>query len=126
MVGCASLSKSKGEGGSKHGENILEQARWCLQTVGAFPHNKTSFTSEDIINFIKKLNPATFVYKSNKDEYSDIVSALNSNHTDTADQFKSLEWATGGIRISNSTGSLLASQINNNFWISGAIFLRNS
>ena len=43
---------------------------------------KTSFTSEDIINFVKKLNPATFVYKSNKDEYSDITSALNSNHTE--------------------------------------------
>lgn len=43
---------------------------------------KTSFTSEDIINFVKKLNPATFVYKSNKDEYSDIASALNSNHTE--------------------------------------------
>lgn len=44
----------------------------------------TSFSTTDIINFIEKLNPCTFVYKDTKDEpvYTDVQSALNSNNTE--------------------------------------------
>lgn len=45
---------------------------------------KTSFTTNDILSFIKKINPCTFVYKDNsqEDKYSDIESAIESNNTE--------------------------------------------
>ena len=45
---------------------------------------KTSFTTEDILSFVKKINPCTFVYKDNSKEgkYSDIESAIESNNTE--------------------------------------------
>lgn len=46
--------------------------------------HKTSFTTNDIIEFIKSLNPCTFVYKddSSNSRYTDINSALDSNNTE--------------------------------------------
>lgn len=47
--------------------------------------DKVSFTTEDILNFVEKLNPCTFVYKDEfhkAEEYTDIESALSSNNTE--------------------------------------------
>lgn len=65
---------------AKEDIHYLDEKQPKIKTLSA----STSFSTTDIINFIEKLNPCTFVYKDTKDEpiYTDVQSALNSNNTE--------------------------------------------
>lgn len=45
---------------------------------------KTTFSTSEIISFVRKLNPATFVYKDTSEDprWSDIETALSTNNTE--------------------------------------------
>lgn len=65
-------------------QSNLNQGISMLSLANEETSIKTSFTTNDILSFIKKINPCTFVYKDNsqEDKYSDIESAIESNNTE--------------------------------------------
>lgn len=58
--------------------HYIDEPQPRLKTMSLSNTTKTSFTSDDLINFIKKLNPATFVYGDGT-----IKDALDTNNTDS-------------------------------------------
>lgn len=58
--------------------HYIDEPQPRLKTMSLSNTTKTSFTSDDVINFIKKLNPATFVYGDGT-----IKDALDTNNTDS-------------------------------------------
>lgn len=65
-------------------QSNLNQGISMLSLANEETSIQTSFTTNDILSFIKKINPCTFVYKDNsqEDKYSDIESAIESNNTE--------------------------------------------